>query len=82
MASLEIPNIPESLYREMEKLARVRGTTLAEVATSILARGIGPDDAYEKQLTAEIAKEREEMAGRGVWVTNEDIQEAKNWGRK
>lgn len=82
MPMLEIPNLPEELYQQIETLARVRGKSVSEVAADFLAKALADDEETEARLMAEIRAEREEMAKRGVWITEEDINEARNWGRK
>lgn len=81
MKTLEIANLPDEVYQHMEKLARVRGKTVGEVAADYIAKGFAAEEAAEAQLMAEIRAEREEMAKRGVFITEDDIREAKNWGR-
>jgi len=82
MATLEIPNLPDELYREIEKLARVRGTTIAAVARDMLAKGMGGPDSREEKLLSDIRAEREAMARRGVNATEQEIREARDQGRK
>ena len=82
MRTLEIPNLPEPLYQQIERLARLRGRPVGDVAAEFLARGIAATEAAEETLLAEIRAEREEMARRGVFLTDEDIRRAKGWGRE
>lgn len=82
MRTLEITDLPEDVYREIEKLARVRGTSLASVAAEILARGIGSEDPEEARLLAEIRADRDAMSKRGVYATEQEIRDARDEGRK
>lgn len=82
MRTLEIANIPDELYEQIEKLARVKGCSVSALAADVLAKGMAGDEDREAALMAEIRAEREALAKRGVWVTDEDIRSAKNWGRK
>lgn len=82
MRTLEIANLPDELYEQIEKLARVKGWSVSELATDMLARGLATDSEAEATLMAEIRAERESMAQRGVKITDEDIRAAKDWGRK
>jgi hypothetical protein len=81
MKTLEIANLPEEVYQHIEKLARVRGKAVGEVAADYIAKGLAAEEAAQAQVMAEIRTEREEMAKRGVYITEERVREAKNWGR-
>jgi hypothetical protein len=82
MRTLQIPNLPDETYELIEKLARVRGCSICELAADLLAKGLAGNPAAEAALLEQIRIEREEMARRGVWITDEDIRAAKNYGRK
>jgi plasmid stability protein len=82
MRTLEIANLPDELYQQIEKLARVKGRSVSELAADMLAKGLAEDSDAEAALMAEIRAGREVMANRGVWITDEDIRVAKNWGRE
>ena len=73
--------VPDALLQQIQERARARGTTIDAQAAELLADALSREKA-EEQLLAEIRKERDEMARRGVFLSNEAIQEAKNWGRK
>ena len=47
----------------------------------MLARNVA-DEQHEAALLEEIRKDREEMAKKGVYLTEEDIQSAIDWGRE
>lgn len=82
MRTLEIANVSDELYEQIEKLARVKGRSVSELAGDMLARSAAADPDAETALMAEIRAEREAMAKRGVRITDEDIRVAKNWGRE
>ena len=82
MRTLEIPNLPDELVEQIEKLARLRGISISEQAAEFLAKGVAADDVAEQLLLAEIRLEREELARRGVRITDDEITQAKNWGRE
>lgn len=82
MRTLESLNLPDELYERIEKLARIRGKPVGDVAAEFLVKGLAADEAAEEILMAEIRADREEMARRGVFLTEESIREAKNWGRE
>ena len=73
--------VPENLFHQIEERARTQGTTVDDQAAELLAKALA-EDPREAELLAEIRKEREEMASRGVFLTNESIAEAKSWGRE
>jgi len=73
--------VPDDLFKELEERARARGISVDGEAAELLARALDRDKR-ESQLMSEIRKEREELARRGVFLTDEIIQQAKNWGRK
>lgn len=82
MRALEIPNLPDELYQELEKLARVRGSSISEVAAEFLARGLTGDDPHEARLLSEARAAREALADRGIFTTDEEVREAKKRGRE
>lgn len=82
MRTLEISNLPDALYEQIEKLARVKGRSVGELAADMLAKGLSIDQEAEAALMAEIRAERDAMAMRGVKITDADIRASKNWGRK
>jgi len=82
MATIAIENVPDTVYLHIEKLARIRGVSVSKAATDLLAEAIaGEFGEAEKRLLAEIRADREAMAKRGVWITDDDIRTAKNEGR-
>lgn len=82
MRTLEMGNLPDELYEQIERLARVKGRSVGELVAAMLARAVALDADAEAGLMAEIRAEREAMAKRGVLITDEDIRAAKNWGRE
>ena len=69
MVSLEIP---ADLYTRLESAAREKGLAASEYAARLL------DEALEQALLAEIREERKKMK---LYVSNEELTAAKNWGR-
>ena len=82
MRSLEIPNLPDDVYAQIEKRARLHGKSVAEHAAEILARGLATDDTDEANLLQEIRADRQRLADRGVFITDEDIRRARELGRE
>jgi plasmid stability protein len=82
MRSLEIPNLPDDVYTRIEQRARLRGKTVAEQAAEFLAQALAADDKGEAVLLDEIRQDRQRMAERGVFITDDDIREARRSGRE
>lgn len=82
MPALEIPNLPEDVFKQIETLARVRGQSVGDVAADFLRKALTGEDEAEAKLLADIRREREELAAKGVYLTKEMINEAKAWGRR
>ncbi len=73
--------VPLNLFHVLEDRAKASGKTVDDQVAEILTRALA-DEAKEAELMAEIRKAREEMAARGISLTDEFIQEAKRWGRE
>jgi hypothetical protein len=69
--------VPETLLHQIEERARARGITIDAQAAELLADALSRDKA-EEQLLAEIRKERDEMASRGVFLKMCSIDEVTN----
>jgi hypothetical protein len=81
MKSLQIVELPDEVYDVIENRARQTGRSPAEQAAEMLARSAA-EELREATLMEEIRKDREEMARKGVYLTEEDIQSAIDWGRE
>ena len=82
MKSLEIPNLPDDVYARIERRAQLRGKTVAEQAAEILAKSLSAEDTDEPRLLHEIRTERQRLADRGVFITDDDIRTAREAGRE
>jgi len=82
MRTLEPLQLPDELYEQVEKLARVRGTSVGAVVADFVAKALTGADQEEARLMADIRAGREEMARRGIWATAEQIQADKVRGRE
>lgn len=80
MARLEIPDLPENVYKEIVARARVHGVPAEQEAARILVNAIASDDEAEARLLAEIRAGREALGN--LYVTEAELQEAKRWGRE
>jgi plasmid stability protein len=81
MRTLEVAELPDEVYEQLEKLARVRGSSVADVAADLLTKAFKGEDEAEARLMADLRADRTEMARRGVWVTQEQVEDAINRGR-
>lgn len=82
MRSLEIPNLPDDVYARIERRAHLRGKSVADQAAEILAKGIAAEETDEDRLLEEIRAERDRLAARGVFITADDLREARESGRE
>jgi plasmid stability protein len=82
MRSLEIPNLPDEVYAQIEKHARLRGKSVAEHAAEILAQSLATDDADDANLLQEIRADRQRLADRGVFITDDNLRRAQESGRE
>ena len=81
MKSLEIPNLPDEVYAQIEDAAKRRGLSVVDEAIQILKQGLAVGDK-EALLLAEARENREELARRGFFATPEDLNAAINRGRE
>lgn len=81
MKNLHLTEVPDDVYDAIERRARAAGRTPEKEAAEMLARNVA-DEQHEAALLEEIRKDREEMAKKGVYLTEEDIQSAIDWGRE
>ena len=81
MATLTIKNVPEELYATLSRTAKKNRRSINGEAIVRLERGL-EDVEHDLEATIEsIRKNREAMATKGVWLTDEIIDRAKNEGR-
>jgi plasmid stability protein len=81
MESSKVLHVPFELFRELSDRAKMKGTSVDAHAAELLLKAMG-EEAEEAQLLAAIRKEREELVGAGLFLTDESLAEAKRWGRK
>jgi plasmid stability protein len=80
MPNLEIPDMPDSLYKKIAELARSKGVPVEQEVKEILAKGLAADEAAEAELMAEIRRGREALGD--IYLTEAEIQAGKRWGRE
>ncbi len=86
MRTMTVRNIPDELYERIKKSAASHRRSINGEVVSFLERmfprleDIG-EYISEEELLKRIREHREEMARKGVFVTEEFLNKAKNWGR-
>ena len=73
--------VPKGTVHRIEKRALVRGKSIGDEAAELLLKVLDEEER-EAKLMEEISKDREEAAKQGIYITDEFIREAKNWGRE
>jgi hypothetical protein len=81
MAKLNDLEVPDQLLADIERRAKVHGVTVAEQVVEDLSR-IQAEKAGGAVVLDDIRVERESMARQGIRLTDDFLQEAKQWGRK
>ena len=79
MSALNV-QLSEALHLAIQQQASAFGMNVEEYAASLLARAI-EGATRESHLMEEIRRDREEMARQGVYITEDFIRQAKQWGR-
>jgi hypothetical protein len=73
--------VSDALFEQVEARARARGTSVDVELTELLTKALA-DETRDSELLTEIRTEREQMARRGVFLTDDLIVQAKSWGRE
>ena len=81
MKHLEIPDLPDEVYEVIERRARAAGRSPAAEAADMLVKNVAIGQK-EEALLAAIRKDHAEMASRGIFINEDDIQSAIEWGRE
>ena len=81
MKSLEVIELPDDVYAVIERRARQTGRSPSQEAAEMLARTAAAEQA-EAALMEEIRQGHEEMAKKGIFLSEDDIQSAIDWGRE
>jgi hypothetical protein len=79
MAELDHLEIPDSLLASIRQRAAVAGISVEQQLVRDLSSVAQDQD--DRQLLEEIRKEREEMAAKGVFLTEDFLSQAINRGR-
>ena len=81
MRQLENINLPDDLFMQVEDRAREHQRSIAEEIATCVAKALEADDVETVLLTG-IREERGQYARKGVFIADEDIKSALDWGRK
>jgi plasmid stability protein len=83
MATVKQIELPDELVRAIERRAAIFGHSFEEqVVSDLRFFAKEKEELAEEQLMVAVRREREELATRGVWATEEEINAAKVRGRK
>ena len=83
MATLKQLELPDELLRSIVDRANKQGISVEEQVVRDLALvESGRENSSEPELLAAVRREREELASKGVSLTDEVFAAARNWGRK
>jgi plasmid stability protein len=81
MATLTIKNMPDELYAALTHMAKKNRRSINSEAIVRLERAMEVPTPETDALIENIRKNREEMLAKGVWLTDEILERAKNEGR-
>lgn len=79
---MTIKNVPERLHKRLKQSAAehrrsVNSEVIACLERTLMSRRVDPSE-----FLARVREARERLAGEtGIFVTDEDLRQAKNWGR-
>jgi plasmid stability protein len=81
MAELAIHDVPDHLYTRIAERAKDRGRSVESLTLDILNAWLA-DEEREARIVAEAKANREELAQAGIFMTDEELDAAINWGRE
>jgi antitoxin FitA len=81
MATLTLKNVPDEIYSALSKVAKRNRRSINGEAIIRLERSLESSEPDVQATLERIRKNREEMRKRGVWLTDEFLDYAKNEGR-
>jgi len=81
MATLTIKNLPDEIYAVLASRAKLHRRSINNEAIVTLERSFDLIPIEENKALERIARLREELASKGVWVTEDLINAAKKEGR-
>lgn len=81
MATLTIKNLPDEIYATLTRTAKRNRRSINGEAIVRLEQGLQAVEPDLEMTLARIRRNREVMKERGVWLTDEMLDLAKNEGR-
>jgi len=82
MATLTIKNVPPELHRKLRKRAKLYHRSMNSQVIDVLRLSLAEEPVDPEKFLAEVREARERTAREtGIFLTDEDIRAAKNWGR-
>ncbi len=82
MATLTIKNVPKKLHQRLKESAAAHRRSLNSEVIARLERELMSRPVDSEEFLREVQEARERIAAKtGIFVTDEDLKEAKNWGR-
>lgn len=88
MAIFKQVELPDELLRSLERRAAAHGLSVEQQMLMDLreisdeCETINTELLSEEEMLTTVRRERQELAARGVWMTEDDVNTAKRWGRK
>ncbi|MDQ3220140.1 MAG: Arc family DNA-binding protein [Acidobacteriota bacterium] len=77
MATLTIKNLPDEIYAALSKTAKQNRRSINSEAIVQLERSVSIPKKDPEELLAEIKRSREELSRKGVYLTDEILEQAK-----
>jgi plasmid stability protein len=81
MATLTIKNLPDEIYATLSKTAKRNRRSINGEAIVRLEQGLLAVEPNLEMTIARIRRNREAMKEKGIWLTDEMLDQAKNEGR-
>lgn len=81
MATLTIKNLPDEIYAALRNTAKQHRRSINSEAIVQLERSVNTPIKDRDELLAEIQEFREKLSRKGVYLTDEFLEFAKNEGR-
>jgi plasmid stability protein len=81
MATLTIKNLPDEIYATLSKTAKRNRRSINGEAIVRLEQGLLAVEPDLEMTIARIRRNRDAMEEKGIWLTDEMLDQAKNEGR-
>ncbi|MEO7540207.1 MAG: plasmid stability protein [Pyrinomonadaceae bacterium] len=81
MATLTIKNLPDEIYTTLSKTAKQNRRSINGEAIVQLENALHGKDQDREKTLERIRETRRELLDKGVWLTDEILQFARNEGR-